>query len=137
MEPMGGVSSTSYPILSFFLTLLTFVVLVSAIVVPIWAIVDAIRRPSSAFALAGSSKAMWLSLLIVFAVLAFFVAAGFGVVYLVRIRPRVRAMMETGGAAGAGWYPDPSNPSQLRWWDGAAWTPHVHQGSSPEPDDAA
>lgn len=22
----------------------------------------------------------------------------------------------------AGWYPDPANPSCLRWWDGAAWT---------------
>ncbi|WP_432542348.1 RDD family protein [Kineococcus sp. SYSU DK002] len=28
----------------------------------------------------------------------------------------------------AGWYPDPSDPSrsQLRWWDGAQWTEHVH-----------
>lgn len=22
----------------------------------------------------------------------------------------------------AGWYSDPSNPSQLRWWDGMQWT---------------
>ena len=22
----------------------------------------------------------------------------------------------------AGWYSDPSNPSQLRWWDGTQWT---------------
>jgi Protein of unknown function (DUF2510) len=21
----------------------------------------------------------------------------------------------------AGWYPDPANPSALRWWDGSAW----------------
>lgn len=25
----------------------------------------------------------------------------------------------------AGWYPDPSAPNQLRWWDGAQWTTHV------------
>jgi len=26
----------------------------------------------------------------------------------------------------AGWYPDPSDPSNLRWWDGGRWTEHVH-----------
>ena len=90
-------SSTSYPILSFFLTLLIFIVLVAAIAVPVWAIVDAARRPSSAFERAGSSKVMWLSLLIVFGVLAFFVATVLGVVYLLIIRPRVRGVMGTSG----------------------------------------
>ncbi|HMD44739.1 MAG TPA: DUF2510 domain-containing protein, partial [Acidimicrobiales bacterium] len=26
----------------------------------------------------------------------------------------------------AGWYVDPSDPGQLRWWDGDGWTTHVH-----------
>jgi hypothetical protein len=30
----------------------------------------------------------------------------------------------------AGWYPDPSSPGWLRWWDGLAWTAHV---SAPPP----
>ena len=25
----------------------------------------------------------------------------------------------------AGWYPDPSNPSGQRYWDGAQWTEHA------------
>jgi hypothetical protein len=39
----------------------------------------------------------------------------------------------SGAPAGAGggqpipanWYPDPGNPSQVRYWDGQAWTPHT------------
>lgn len=29
-------------------------------------------------------------------------------------------------APAAAWFPDPSDPSQLRWWDGSTWTEHVH-----------
>lgn len=27
--------------------------------------------------------------------------------------------------AAPGWYPDPSNPAGLRWFDGMAWTEHA------------
>ncbi|MCW2927231.1 MAG: Scramblase family protein [Thermoleophilia bacterium] len=29
-------------------------------------------------------------------------------------------------APAASWFPDPSDPAQLRWWDGVQWTAHVH-----------
>lgn len=32
----------------------------------------------------------------------------------------------------AGWYPDYTGQPQLRWWDGARWTEHVH-ANSPQP----
>jgi uncharacterized RDD family membrane protein YckC len=28
-----------------------------------------------------------------------------------------------------GWYPNPENPEQQRWWDGSAWTEHVAVGA--------
>jgi len=33
----------------------------------------------------------------------------------------------------AGWYPDPQNPAQGRFWDGAAWTELRHQPGTPFP----
>jgi TM2 domain-containing membrane protein YozV len=32
-----------------------------------------------------------------------------------------------------GWYPDPTNPSLLRYWDGALWTAHTHPRFGPPP----
>jgi hypothetical protein len=31
-----------------------------------------------------------------------------------------------------GWYPDPSRPDQLRWWDGSAWTAQVSRNGVPD-----
>jgi uncharacterized protein YbjQ (UPF0145 family) len=44
-------------------------------------------------------------------------------------------MTDTSGTP-AGWYANPDNASQLRWWDGGHWTDRV-QGSITEQPDAA
>ncbi|WP_415646847.1 phospholipid scramblase-related protein [Stackebrandtia soli] len=36
-----------------------------------------------------------------------------------------------------GWYPDPSNSSQQRYFDGQQWTQHVHAGQNPQPQKSA
>jgi hypothetical protein len=36
-------------------------------------------------------------------------------------------MSEPTASVPAGWYPDPSNGNQPRWWDGTKWTEHVQQ----------
>jgi len=36
-------------------------------------------------------------------------------------------------SAAAGWYPDPENPAQGRYWDGLAWTELRHQPGTPFP----
>jgi hypothetical protein len=37
---------------------------------------------------------------------------------------------EQSGQPAQGWYPDPNDPSKLRWWDGSAWTDHTHGGDA-------
>jgi hypothetical protein len=62
------------------------------LVIPVWAIVDAASRPSEAFRAAGSSKAMWISLIVVFWLITGIVGLILAVIYLASIRPKVRAI---------------------------------------------
>lgn len=64
-----------------------------ALVVPIWALVDSISRPSGAFTAAGSSKGMWVALIVVFWFFTGIVGVILSIVYLASIRPRVKAVM--------------------------------------------
>ncbi len=75
-----------------FVVFIVFVLGIVGLVVPIWAIVDAASRPSGAFAAAGSSKAMWITLIAVFWVLTGLIGLILACVYLASIRPRVAAI---------------------------------------------
>jgi hypothetical protein len=73
--------------------LIILVVALVGLVVPIWAVVDASSRPGAAFTAAGSSKGMWLALILVFWIFTGVIGLILAVVYLASIRPRVRAVM--------------------------------------------
>ena len=68
------------------------IIFVVGLVIPIWAIADAASRPSGAFAAAGSSKAMWISLIAVFWLITGVIGFILACVYLASIRPRVKAV---------------------------------------------
>ncbi len=72
-----------------FIVLLVFL---CAVVVPIWAIVDAASRPSTAFYGAGSNKTAWIVVMVV----AWLIGLGFflGGFYLLFTRPKVGRQME-------------------------------------------
>jgi hypothetical protein len=72
-----------------------FVLLIAlvALVIPIWALVDSISRPAGAFTAAGSSKGMWIALIVLFWLFTGIVGVILSVVYLASIRPRVKAVM--------------------------------------------
>ena len=63
------------------------------VVVPIWAVVDAISRPTGAFAAAGSSKGLWIALIALTTFFTGLIGLILAIVYLASIRPRVKAVM--------------------------------------------
>ncbi len=64
-----------------------------SLAIPIWALIDSISRPTGAFTAAGSSKGMWIALIGLGWLLTGIIGVVLSVVYLVSIRPRVRAVM--------------------------------------------
>lgn len=87
-----------------------FLVVVAIFFVGIWALVDAIIRPRSAFDAAMKSKTLWLVLLIVAIPLTGLISGIFGIIYLTRVRPRVKAATST------------APMSKLRWILVVVWS---------------
>jgi succinate dehydrogenase hydrophobic anchor subunit len=70
---------------------IALVAILAHLVSCVWALVDAASRPSAAFAAANSSKALWITLIVVFWLLTGIIGLILAIVYLASIRPRVRA----------------------------------------------
>jgi hypothetical protein len=71
--------------------LIALVVLFCAVVVPIWAVVDAANRPALAFYGAGSNKTAWIVVIVV----SWFIGMGFflGGYYLLFTRKKLRRQL--------------------------------------------
>jgi hypothetical protein len=72
---------------------LIVVIALVGLAIPLWAIIDAASRPTGAFRAAGSSKGMWISLIVVFWFFTGLIGLILAIVYLASIRPRVRAAL--------------------------------------------
>jgi len=71
--------------------LVRLVVAVAFLVPVVWALVDVVRRPKSAFVAAGRTRGIWIGLLLVALVAPIIIGTGVGIWYLVAVRPKVAA----------------------------------------------
>lgn len=71
---------------------LPIVVVVVAVLslLPIWALIDAISRPSAAFYGAGSHKGAWIAVIVVLWILTGVLGGLVSAWYLISVRPKVR-----------------------------------------------
>jgi hypothetical protein len=58
--------------------------------VPIWALIDAVSRPSAAFYTAGSHKGAWIGVILVLWLLTGVLGGLLSIWYLLSVRPKVR-----------------------------------------------
>jgi Protein of unknown function (DUF2516) len=71
----------------------TLLVLAIPLMLTVWALLDAARRPEWAWALAGRRRVVWMAL-ILFGAMTVLVGVVVATVYLVRVRPAVAAAEE-------------------------------------------
>jgi len=153
MQGIGTASTTGIGIAIAILFLLWFVVIIGSLVMMIVALVDIVRRPDWQWKLAGQEKTVWLLLVI----LVNFLAIP-SLIYWFNIRKKLKAVEDAAakghygrghmtysgweptplpsayvGIPPPGWYPDSSDQSRYRWWDGTKWTEHTAPGGPPNP----
>lgn len=75
--------------------MIVYAVFVVLVAVGVWALVDVLLRPTTAFEVAGRRKGLWLVLLIAGLLLGGLPAGVLGAVYLLAVRPGLRAAAPT------------------------------------------
>lgn len=108
------------------LILIVLVCIVGGFTVFVWGLVDSISRPAQAYNQARSNKALWIALIVLLGVIG-------SALYLLVTRPKLIAAQNSRRTypAGwptdppAGWFPDPTQRHEMRYWDGRLWTAEV------------
>lgn len=70
-------------------SILAVLLVLAAVALPWWAVMDIATRPKEAFDSTGLSKRTWLLLLIGFTVFTFFVGLGIALTYVLGVRPKM------------------------------------------------
>jgi hypothetical protein len=89
----------------------------------IYTIVEVVRIPEPQYRVAGTDKTVWVIVVAVGGIIG-------AVAWLVAKRRDVLAAEGQVPPTPAGWYWLPDG-SEMRWWNGSAWTEHVHRPPPP------
>lgn len=124
------------------IVVVVFLIGLGSFAVWIWGLIDAATRPDWIYRRTGSSKVLWIVLIVLLGVVG-------SAIYLLAIRPKlIDSQMPAmtsgwdvpsppppissqpsygpqGNPGPAAWVPDPTGRYQYRWWDGYSYTNQV------------
>jgi TctA family transporter len=136
MSVLGATSDVNpvFPAIIVVFFVAFFALHVLSMVLWIVKIVEVARLDDSQYRAAGSEKTNWILVVVLAGVIGAIIWQFSGARKRVKAAPVLTAMSQVlySGLVPPAWYPDPTDPSQVRWWNGAAWTEHRYpSGAGP------
>jgi len=133
MSVLGATSDANleFPVILGVFFVAFFVFQVLSMVLWIVKIVEVARLHDSQYRAAGSEKTNWILVVVLAGVIGALIWHFSGARKRAKAAPVHTPVFQAlyPGVVPPAWYPDPTDPSQVRWWDGAAWTEHRYPRS--------